>query len=128
MNANSILETMNRQQVDYLLIGGMNFLLRHRGALTYDVDLWIDDTDENRARCEAALAELQAEWADSDEVWGPVANLRPGWLERKGVFCINSPHGALDIFRTVTSLGKWSDSAASAAWEQTGQGTNYRGL
>jgi hypothetical protein len=62
MNVDRILETFNRQQVAYLLIGGMNFLLGHKPVLTYDVDLWVEDTEENLRRCEAALAELDAEW------------------------------------------------------------------
>jgi len=33
-----IFETFNRHGVNYLLIGGMNMLLRHGGNLTYDVD------------------------------------------------------------------------------------------
>lgn len=43
MNVDQILDTLNRHQVRYLLIGGMIFLLRHSGALTYDVDVWIDE-------------------------------------------------------------------------------------
>ena len=55
MNVDQILRAFNETQVEYILIGGMNFLLRHAPILTFDVDLWIDDTPENRARCEAAL-------------------------------------------------------------------------
>jgi hypothetical protein len=47
-----------------------NFLLRHEPVLTYDVDLWIDDTAENGRRCEMALAALGAEWARTDTHWG----------------------------------------------------------
>ena len=90
MNVDLILDTLNRHHVDYLLIGGMNFLLRHQPALTFDVDVWIDDTDENRARCEAALGELGAEWGRTDAERGPVANRAPGWLAQQGVFSVNS--------------------------------------
>ena len=48
MNVDTILDTMNRNMVDYILIGGMNFLLRHAPVITYDVDLWIKDTSGNR--------------------------------------------------------------------------------
>jgi hypothetical protein len=37
MNVDEILRTLNQEHVDYLLIGGMNFLLRHLPELTYDV-------------------------------------------------------------------------------------------
>ena len=48
MNVDRILETFNRHEVAWLLIGGMNFLLRHKPVLTFDVDLWVDDTVQNR--------------------------------------------------------------------------------
>jgi hypothetical protein len=46
MNIDRILETFNRRDVSYLLIGDMNFLLRHAPVLTYDVDLWTCPNDE----------------------------------------------------------------------------------
>ena len=48
-NIDHILATLGRHQVDYLLIGGVNFLLRHAPVLTYDVDVWIEGT-RNKAR------------------------------------------------------------------------------
>ena len=36
MDVERILQTMNGKQVAYLLIGGMNFLLRHEPMLTFD--------------------------------------------------------------------------------------------
>ena len=55
MNVDEILRVFNECGVEYLLIGGMNFLLRHQPVLTYDIDLWIRDTPMNRAvRCGAA--------------------------------------------------------------------------
>ena len=50
MNIDEILATMNRHGCQFLLIGGMNFMLRHQPILTYDVDLWVEDSDENRRR------------------------------------------------------------------------------
>jgi hypothetical protein len=60
MNLDRIFDTFNQHGVAYLLIGGMNFMLRHQPILTFDVGLWIDDRDDNRARCELALAALDA--------------------------------------------------------------------
>ena len=40
MNVDEILAALNAERVDYLLIGGMNFLLRHIPELTFDVDIW----------------------------------------------------------------------------------------
>lgn len=47
MNIDQILQALNGQQVDYMLIGGMNFLIRHVPELTYDVDIWVRDDGEN---------------------------------------------------------------------------------
>jgi hypothetical protein len=38
MNLDRILETFSAQRVDYILIGGVNFLLRHEPVTTYDID------------------------------------------------------------------------------------------
>jgi hypothetical protein len=37
MNVDAILRALNDAQADYLLIGGMNFLIRHAPELTFDV-------------------------------------------------------------------------------------------
>lgn len=128
MNVDHILKTLNRYNVAYLLIGGMNFLLRHTPVLTYDIDLWIEDTDKNLERCEKALAELQAEWGTSDENWGPVEKLAKGWIKSQVIFCLTSPHGAIDIFRDVTGLEDWKACLARAPWEKTAGNIPYRGL
>lgn len=128
MNVDHILSVFNENQVAYLLIGGMNFLLRHAPILTFDVDLWIDDTPENRARCELALARLDAEWGTGDSDWRPTRELPGGWLQQQAVFCLTSPHGAIDIFRAVTGLGDWKSSASRSILEKTNAGTQYRGL
>ena len=128
MNVDQILDTMNRYEVEYLLIGGMNFLLRHEPVLTYDVDLWIDDTKKNRESCEKALRELHAEWGSSDDEWKPVTEFSQGWLKSQPVFCLTSPHGAIDIFRRLDGPKNWKDAANSAILEKTKSGIPYRGL
>lgn len=128
MNVDHILETLNRNQVAYLLIGGMNFLLRHAPVLTYDVDVWIEDTPENLRRCERALAELQAQWGASDDDWGPVADKPAGWLGRQPLFCLTSPHGSIDVFRSVKGLGPWAASRAKAQVGEMGGGVAFVGL
>ena len=104
MDIDFIFRAMNCQQVDYLLIGGMNYMLRHEPVLTFDVDLWIDDTPENRKRCDLALRDLRAEWGETEQRWAPVSNLPEDWLGRQTIFCLTSPHGAIDIFRHVLGL------------------------
>ena len=63
---------MNRHGVRFLLIGGMNFMLRHEPVLTFDIDLWIEDTEANRRNCETAIVELETTWGPTDDTWQPV--------------------------------------------------------
>ncbi len=124
MNVDRILETFNRHQAACLLIGGMNFLLRHGPVVTFDVDLWVEDTPENLQ----ALAELQAEWGRSKDDWGPVAHKQAGWLQGQAVFCLTSPHGAIDIFCAVTGLDDWATCRARAQPGRTAAGVSFLGL
>lgn len=127
MNVDHILRTVGDCGVEYLLIGGMNFLLRHEPVLTYDIDFWIRDTAANRARCDAALQKLDAAWGPTEQDWRPVA-AQPGWLERQEVFCLTSSSGAIDIFRTVKGLHSWAECNARAHAGRTAGGVPYRGL
>ena len=128
MNVDEILATMNRHGCQFLLIGGMNFMLRHQPILTYDVDLWIEDTADNRRRCELALTELNAQWGATDKSWGPVATLPAGWLDAQFVYCLTCPQGALDIFRQVAGLDNWQACWSKSVLESTAANIEYRGL
>ena len=128
MNADEILKNFNQNRVAYLLIGGMNYLLRHKPVLTFDVDIWIDDTKINRGRCERALAALNAEWGPSETTWGPVSRLAPGWLARQSVFCLTTPHGAIDIFRKVNDPDNWRAACQEGMSMITSSGIKCRGL
>lgn len=127
MNVDHILRTFDDGEVEYLLIGGMNFLLRHEPVLTYDIDFWIHDTATNLDRCDAALRKLNAAWGPTEQEWRPVA-AQPGWLGRQDVFCLTSSSGAIDIFRSVKGLPSWADCNARACTGRTAGGAPYRGL
>ncbi len=128
MNVDAMLETLNRQKVDYLLIGGVNFFLRHDPVLTFDVDVWIDDTAENRARCVNALIDLEATWGETEATWGPIRPSGGDWLSHRSVICLLTREGPLDVFRKVRGLPSWAECAGRARAEQTTKGVPYRGL
>lgn len=128
MNVDTILDTLNRHGVDYLLIGGMNFLLRHQPVLTFDVDVWIEDSPSNRMRCQQALLALHATWGPTVEEWGPVSRFQDDWLERRAVICLITSAGPLDIFRGVAGLPNWSTCATRGLNLHTPAGIPYRGL
>ncbi|MFM1996281.1 MAG: hypothetical protein RLZZ111_668 [Planctomycetota bacterium] len=127
MNVDHVLRTFADCGVESLLIGGMNFPLRHEPVLTYDIDLWVRDTAENRERCDTALRMLDASWGAAERDGRPVA-AQPGWLARQDVFYLTSPSGAIDIFRAVKGLPSWEESAARAHAGRTAGGAPYRGL
>ena len=72
MNVDKILETLNAEGVSFILIGGMNFLLRHFPELTFDVDIWVQDTPENLSRVNRALQSLGASWGPTEATWAPI--------------------------------------------------------
>ncbi len=128
MNVDRILDVFNRHSVDYLLVGGMNYLLRHEPILTYDVDIWVDDRPDNLTRCAGALVALDAAWGRTESDWKPVKNLPAGWLGTQTVFCLTSPHGSIDVFRNLVGLRSWADSKRSAVAGKTSSGTPYVGI
>ena len=128
MNVDAILDSFARHKVDAILIGGMNFLLRHQPVLTFDVDFWVNDTDENLSKVTDALHDLRAEWGRDDKSWKPVPN-GFGWLRAQTVFCLTSAQGAIDIFREVTGLeGQYADCRARCSPCQTSSGIPYLSL
>jgi len=128
MDIDRILDTLNRHGVDYILIGGVNFLLRHEPIATFDIDFWIEDSDENHARCHQALVDLDASWGPDDANWKEVRDLPTNWITRQGVFCLVSRFGSIDLFRAVKGLGSWSDSRQRATVGHTAAGAAYVGL
>lgn len=128
MNADVILETFHRHKVNAILIGGMNFLLRHQPVLTYDIDFWVKDTDENLSKVSTALQELRAEWGRDDKSWKPVPS-GFAWLRAQTVFCLTSASGAIDIFREVAGLEGQYDRCRDRSSEcQTATGVCFASL
>ncbi|MEO8494147.1 MAG: hypothetical protein ABI614_03685 [Planctomycetota bacterium] len=128
MNIDYILHTLNEHEVAYLLIGGVNFMLRHEPVLTFDVDVWIEDTSSNRERCVAALVALDASWGATDEQWKSVREHSPGWLESQAMYCLLTPYGPVDVFRFVAGLNDWQAARQAAVSEATASGVRYAGL
>lgn len=128
MNVDAILNAMNQSRVEYILVGGMNYLLRHKPILTYDVDILIRNTEENRTRCEEALKELGASWGETDDSWEPVSAKRSGWLGKQTVYCMTSDHGSIDVFLQIAGVPDWSDARQRAIEGTTAEGTPFIGL
>ncbi len=125
MNVDEILRQLNGEDVEFILIGGMNFLLRHVPELTFDVDVWVKDELDNLARLNRALRRLGAEWGPSEEDWKPVSE-NNRWLLSQSVFCLTTQYGALDIFREVLGLeGRFVECRTRVIPSQTAGGAAF---
>jgi hypothetical protein len=121
MNIDAILEAFNRQEVDAILIGGMNFMMRHQPVLTFDIDFWVKDTGENLAHVADALREVGAEWGSSEKTWGPLpAGYQ--WLLSQQIYCLTTQHGAVDIFRSVEGLADQYEACKARSTVQCSTG------
>jgi hypothetical protein len=128
MNVDQILQYLNAEQADYILIGGMNFLIRHQPELTFDVDVWIWDQPENLRRLNLALKRMGAAWGPTEQSWAPVPE-NWEWLQRQTVFCLTTELGALDIFREVKGLeGRYSECKEAADHITTATGIPFASL
>lgn len=128
MNIDAILKTLNDHEVDYLLIGGVNFLLHHAPELTFDVDVWVADNDKNLVALNTALKELGAEWGPTEQKWGSIPN-SIDWLKKQSCYCLTTREGALDIFREVRGLeDQYTACVSRSRSAQTASGISYRGL
>ena len=128
MNVDEILSALATEQVDYLLIGGMNFLLRHAPELTFDVDVWVWDDAANLNRLNRALKRLEAAWGPTEKEWAAVPE-DWHWLRRQACFCLTTRHGALDVFREVRGLeGRYAECKAAGLSSRTATGVAFLGL
>jgi hypothetical protein len=132
MNVDLILSAFNEQGADCILIGGMNFFLVHQPVSTFDVDLWVADDEANLRAVHQALSQLSAEvsFDPKGECWQNIARLSDWtWLLRAPLFCLNSPHGAIDVFRHVRGLEAGYDALrGSCPLRKTPTGVSFRSL
>ena len=86
----SVMESLNRRKVRYLLAGGMAVVAHGYGRMTYDIDLVIRLTPTNVRKAFAALNELgfkprvpvtPAEFADP--------KIRTRWMREKNMVVLN---------------------------------------
>jgi hypothetical protein len=128
LDIEEILTVFNRIGVRYLLIGGVNYALRHDYVITVDIDFWVEDTAENLAKINNALRELKAEWGPSEHNWRLVPE-DPAWLKRQSAFCLTTPLGPVDIFRSVFGLeNQFEECYARSLLCKTPRGIRFQSL
>jgi hypothetical protein len=128
VNVDGILQSFHRRRVGAILIGGMNFMLRHQPVLTFDVDLWVRDDADNLGKVADALRDISAEWGRDENSWGPIPT-GFNWLRAQPVFCLTSPYGPIDIFTEVAGLeGQWAVCRDRCDERTTASGVPYASL
>lgn len=118
LKIDDILSTLNDAGVDYILLGGVNFLLNHEFISTEDIDVWIRDGHDNHSKVTTAAQAMDATWGASEADWKPVPD-DPKWLNRQSVFCLVTKYGAVDIFRNVLGLEDGYDACKARAQKRT---------
>ena len=67
-----MLASLERHEAQYLIIGGLAFIYHAKPRYTKDMDLWIEPSDENIRKANAALAEFGSPYlldvGDRDQV------------------------------------------------------------
>jgi hypothetical protein len=106
----NIFQCLREHDVDFLLVGGLNFFLIHQPVSTQDVDVLVETSSENLARVEVALATMDAQWGKGDDDWGPVSSKPAGWFGQQSVYCLLTKWGSLDIFLQVTGISSFGDA------------------
>ncbi len=128
MDVERIFRAFNEEEARHILIGGMNFFLLHEPVSRFDVDLWIDDTQENRARASRAFWRLEAEWGRTEADWKRVP-ADPSWMTGQGCFCLTSAAGSVEIFLAVEGLEDGFESCLGRAVRtETIGGVKFAGL
>lgn len=106
----------------------MSYFLRHKPQLTFDIDFWVENSEENLSLVEACLTKLEAEWGKDDKDWKKVSMYPKGWIKGQSMFSFSSPYGAIDIFREVRGLNSWQESFAASVEGKTKAGASYRSI
>jgi hypothetical protein len=68
-------EILNKNKVKYIMVGGLATLMHGYNRVTEDLDMWIDDTLDNRIKLRLAFKEL--EYGDYQSI--ETMQFVPGW-------------------------------------------------
>ncbi len=124
----TVFRVLNEHSVRYLLIGGLNYFLRHKPVTTQDIDVLVDTTGDNLTRCEGALSALHAEWGRVDAEWTLTSQKPAGWLSGQAVFCLLTPQAPLDVFLSVPGIPSFAKADANSVNIATNDGIQVRCL
>jgi hypothetical protein len=95
----SLIKSLNKNNVEYIFVGGLATNLHGFSRMTGDIDIWINDTRQNRSNFRKALAETDL----GDHPSLETTQFVPGWsgmLLHSGI--------ELDIMTQLAGLEEYS--------------------
>lgn len=107
LDAREILAALARHEVDYVLIGGMAVQAHGHVRTTQDADLFPAPGTVNTRRLTAALTELRARPAGSDQPAGAVSLAR-------GVTALDTDAGGVDVHPSPPGSAPYADVRSRA--------------
>ncbi len=104
----NILQVLGHHGVDFILVGGVAAILEGAPVSTFDLDVVVLPTGENRERLLAALVELEARYLDpaGRHIVPDLTKLETMRLHR-----LLTRHGPLDVLKTIGSGLGYADLA-----------------
>jgi uncharacterized nucleotidyltransferase DUF6036 len=105
LDASELAATLNRHQVDYVVIGGVALQAHGHVRTTQDLDVVVDWTPENMDRLAAALRDLGAELRGVDADLLGIDLGAPEQLYDGGNFLLHTRHGDLDVLSVDETPG-----------------------
>ena len=99
------LDYLNRQKVDYLLVGGYAVILHGYGRSTGDMDIWIKQTAENYLKLKKAY----------DDFGAPIFSIDDFENEKFDVWSIGVEPRKIEILTKVTALN-FDESFKNCNW------------
>lgn len=105
LDANELAATLNRHQVDYVVIGGVALQAHGHVRTTQDLDVVVAWTRTNMDHLAAALGDLEAELRGVDADLLGIDLSSPDQLYGGGNFLLHTRHGDLDVFSVNDTPG-----------------------
>ncbi len=103
---NSILETLSKYKVDFIIVGGVCGVLQGAPVTTFDLDVVHSRTQENLARLLPALQELDAYYRGRQ---GQKLKPKQEHLSSPGHQLLMTLYGPLDLLGTIGSGQSYQD-------------------
>lgn len=119
-----ILRILVRNEVDFILVGGVAAILEGAPVSTFDLDIMISPTSENRERLLNTLLELNARYLDpaGRHIFPDRTKLQTLRIQR-----LLTDFGPLDVLETIGNNLKYSDLVGTTQVYEVG-GLSLRSL